>query len=377
MIKKQNLKIIGSFFSSDGYSSHTRQLFKSLSERKDTNMKIETQLPKNWVHQVTDKEFDAITKEDDGKFDNIIIALPHMWRLFLGNNKNYVYVVWEGDSIPKSYIKEIMNPKVDLILVPSQHTVDAICQTFRAKGTTEEYMSGYHNKIKIIPHGYDPMIFKPQKKEQNTPFTFFADKGWARGWKDRGGLSYLIKSYLEEFTSNDNVELFIKINMSYGTNIDIFMKEIQIENKDLPKIKFITENLPFNKLPEIYKQADVYCMSSLSESFGLGALQAMAMGIPCITNDFGGQTDFINEKNGILLKEGKLKEISDEIIYEGIKWKEPDINELRKQMRWAFENQDKIKEKGKQAEEDSKAWTWDISANKLYNDILEYDGTNK
>lgn len=200
-------------------------------------------------------------------------------------------------------------------------------------------------------------------------FTFFIDKGWARGWKDRGGLSYLIKSYLEEFSSKDNVLLLVKINMSYGTNIDLFMSQIIIENKDLPKISFITETYDFKNLPKLYENADVFVCPSLSESFGLGNLQAMSMGIPCISNDFGGQTDFINEKNGILLREGELKEISDEIAYEGIKWKEPNITELRKQMRWAFENQDKIKEMGKQAEEDSKNWTWDLSAEKVINFI--------
>ena len=360
------INIVGSIFGSSGYDSHTRSLANALYKIADC--KLSTQLPQDWMKHVNDAELDMITKTERKEDWNLIISIPHMWQLFTGLGRNMAYVIWEGYECPLSWVEEMLNPKINLILTPSEHTKQAIINTC-AKWSIIHSNSDEHlkilEKIRIIPHGHNPKIFYPREKEQNQPFTFFIDKGWARGWKDRGGLSYLIKSYLEEFTLKDNVKLLIKINMSYGTNIQQFMNEIKIENKELPKIEFITQQIPFEKLPEIYKQANVYCMPSLSESFGLGALQAMAMGIPCIANNFGGQIDFINDKNGILLKEGKLKHISDEIIYEGILWKEPNIQELRKQMRWAFENQNTIKEMGKQAEEDSKNWTWDNSAEQI------------
>ena len=201
--------------------------------------------------------------------------------------------------------------------------------------------------------------------------TFFTDKGWARGWKDRGGISYALKAYLEEFTSKDNVRFIIKINMAYGTNIENFIKELNIKNEDKPKLSFITQNLNFEELPKIYQSADIFVCSSLAEGFGLGNLQAMAMGIPCISNNFGGQTDFINEKNGWLLKEGTLKEISDEILYEGIKWKDVNIDELKKMMRYCYENPNEIKEKGKQSYQTAQKFTWDIAAKKAMNFINE------
>ena len=144
---KYNLKIVGSFFGSDGYSSHTRSLFNSLAKREDTNMKIEAQLPVDWMKFVNDNELDGITKEDNGKFDNIIVTLPHTWKLFTGLNKNYAYCVWEGDRVPESWIEEFMNDKIDFIFVPSMHTKNAIINT--AKGLAQAFI---YNKIKVIPH---------------------------------------------------------------------------------------------------------------------------------------------------------------------------------------------------------------------------------
>lgn len=125
------IKIIGSFLGSDGYSSHTRQLFGSLANRKDTDMKIETQLPQDWIKHVSDNELAAITKPDRKDDWNIIITMPHMWRLFTGLGKNCGYVIWEGSHCPVSWIDEFLNPKIDLIFVPSNHTKQAIINTIK------------------------------------------------------------------------------------------------------------------------------------------------------------------------------------------------------------------------------------------------------
>ncbi len=38
--------------------------------------------------------------------------------------------MWEGDKVPESYIDEIRNPDIEYILVPSEHTKQAILNTF-------------------------------------------------------------------------------------------------------------------------------------------------------------------------------------------------------------------------------------------------------
>jgi len=96
------LNIHGSIFGSDGYSSHTRSLFNALYKQSELDIKLLTQLPQDWMKYVNDAELDAISKPERKEDWNLIITIPHMWKLFLGLGKNACYCVWEGDKVPVS-----------------------------------------------------------------------------------------------------------------------------------------------------------------------------------------------------------------------------------------------------------------------------------
>ena len=68
----------------------------------------------------------------------------------------------------------------------------------------------------------------------------------------------------------------------------------------------------------------------------------------------------------------KLEEVKEDIQYEGINWCVPDIKDIKKKMRWSFENRNKIKEMGKNAQEFiSKNFTWKLSAKKALEFLKE------
>ena len=121
------INVTGNIFGTDGYSSHTRNLANALYKVAD--IKLNTQLPTNWIEQVNDAELDMISKPLREKDINIIVAMPHQWKLFTGLGVNCGYCVWEGDKVLQSYIEEFMNPKIDYIFVPSLHTKIAIVNT--------------------------------------------------------------------------------------------------------------------------------------------------------------------------------------------------------------------------------------------------------
>lgn len=63
---------------------------------------------------------------------------------------------------------------------------------------------------------------------------------------------------------------------------------------------------PDDKLPDIYRAADIFCLPSTSraEAFGISALEAMACGIPAITTDLGTGTSIVNthERTGLVVR---------------------------------------------------------------------------
>lgn len=89
------------------------------------------------------------------------------------------------------------------------------------------------------------------------------------------------------------------------------------DGKELDKVKFYVkinniENILFkgfvegeNKI-EIFKAADLYIFPSYSEGMPTSVLEAMAFGLPVVTTNVGGLSDFfINEINGFITNENK------------------------------------------------------------------------
>lgn len=370
------INVIGSYWGCDGFSNHTRQLALAIDRIEGVDISMTTQRPQGWEGTVTDQELQIMLRDPEKANINLMIAQPQQWRLYSNENKPFIgFLVFEGDKIPEYWIEYLMDENVKQIWVPSKHVEDAIYNGL-PKELVEIDKEGMEyakmlDKIKIVPHGVDLSIFKPTETKKEK-FKFLSNKGF-RTKLDRGGVQDLIRAYIEEFTEEDNVELVLKINPAYGVyDVNKIIEEFKPKDKkSFAPILVNADALPFDKLVDVYNSADVYVSASKAEAFNLPVLEAMACGLPVITNDFGGQTDFVNDENGWLLKDGKLKEVYHELEYEGISWKDVDIKELRKAMRYVYEHKEDLKSKSIKSVEISKQYTWTSSAEKAYANLSE------
>jgi len=350
-------------FGCSGYDIHFRQLANALS--KLTEVRVTTNAVPGWERMVTDRELEMIKRPPEKDEINLIITSPTHWKLNTYAKRNWAYLVWEGDKIPKSWIEECLNPNIEYILVPSMHTFEAIMRTPKESDSREEPSKTLGEKIKIIPHGVDLNLFYPKEKPKDKTI-FIANKGF-RNPEDRGGIQYLIRAYIEEFTDKDKVELKLKINPAYGIpDIGRALAQISPRKDRIPKIIVNTEALKYEQLVKIYNQGHVFVSPTRSDAFNIPCIEAMACGLPVITTNFGGQTDYVNKENGWIIT-GKLEEVKHELTYEGIKWLTPSIPELRKCMREAYNKPQSILKKGKKALETARKYTWEESAKKIIN----------
>lgn len=248
----------------------------------------------------------------------------------------------------------------------------------------EQLIRLIEEKLTKIPHGVDLNIFKPLEnspqekalegrrlkpvdvgspKDVDT-FKFLCNKGF-RNLEDRGGIQYAIKAYFEEFSSQDNVELIVKLNPAYGLpDLNRLTEQLKPSKENLPKITFDITNYKYEDLVKLYTSADVFVSPTRAESFNIPCIEAMACGLPVITTNFGGQTDFCDDQTGWVIG-GELKPVEWEIMYEEVQWLTPDINELKQAMREAYG--ETRKEKGQKALERAKEFTWENSAKKIVN----------
>jgi glycosyltransferase involved in cell wall biosynthesis len=347
------INIIGTIFNVTGYDSHTRQLANALS--KITDVRLSVNLPPNWPALATDKELAMIKKKPEKDEINLIITHPMIWKLHLTAKTNWVFLVWEGDRLPKGLMQACTDPRIDKILVPSKHTKNAIEKAFKEENIWPTWVM---EKVKIVPHGVDLNLFYPGEKPKKC--VFIANKGF-RNMEDRGGIQYLLKAYIQEFTKADNVELILKINPAYGVlDINQIAKSMGHTENSAP-IKVILDAVEYNKMVKFYNEGTVFVSPTRSEAYNLPCIEAMACGLPVITTKFGGQTDYCNDSNSWMIS-GELTEVKHELEYEGVMWMTPSIEELRNAMREAYSKPEKVESKGKEALKTAKQNTWDKSA---------------
>lgn len=111
--------------------------------------------------------------------------------------------------------------------------------------------------------------------------------------------------------------------------------------------------LPVEKLKPLYEKADIFCMPTLLEPFGIVYLEAMAAGLPVIGTRLGATQDFIkNGWNGFIVECGNTDQIAEALIS-------------------LLDNPDECKTFGKRGRQIVKEqYTWDIVGKNIRHHIL-------
>ena len=84
-------------------------------------------------------------------------------------------------------------------------------------------------------------------------------------------------------------------------NIDYLVKKNKLE--DVVNIVGFVEDK--NKLLQYYQDADIFCMPSYGETFGIVYVEAMSQGCSCIAYEVGGATrEMLNKECGVIVPDG-------------------------------------------------------------------------
>lgn len=350
------LNVFGSVTGETGYDSHARQLIEAL-DIAGADVHVETSLARMWDRNphLSDRLIKIIKKGPSIRSPTVMIAQPVFWPLKLSDRpeKFYGFLVWEGNVLPQGWTEICNDPRVDKVLVPSKHTWDAA-----VKSGVEQ------SKLLLIPHGVNADLFKPSepkggftKLKDPNRCCFVFNKGWANGVNDRSGFDILLKAYQEEFKKEDPVRLLAHINQAYnqpGWNFGLEIQRVGCAI-DGPQLVHVSDQMPYDRLPDLYNCADYVVSASKAEAFNLTVLEGMSCGLVPIVPNTGGELDYVKEDFGIIYgNEGEIPATGG-VIYEGVKWKLPSKAELRKALRRAFETWRERKQELEQMKKTSRA----------------------
>lgn len=264
--------------------------------------------------------------------------------------------IFETDRIPAHWVGPCN--QMDEVWVPSEFNRE----TFSKSGVARE-------KLRVIPYSVDTDYFHPITERYDIPgvrrFCFLYTSFW--DW--RKGFDLLIEAYLREFTDRDDTTLLIRTNdpdpkapkstrelrQLLLSSID---PSVELIRKDLPHFEIVTERLSQDDLRRLYNTCDLYISTDRANGWGMPCMEAMAMGKPAATINWSGSTQFMTASNSLLIHPtGRLVPVDPRLaaarpLYAGHQWAEVSVAEVRRVMRFAFENREAIQQTANQGMKD-------------------------
>jgi glycosyltransferase involved in cell wall biosynthesis len=211
----------------------------------------------------------------------------------------------------------------DYIVVPSKY-----CKyTFENQGISEK-------KLVVIPYGCDLSKFYPTQVKDDGIFKVISVGTICA----RKGIHYLIDAFKQLKYKNVELILVGKVEKEFEYILDNLPKNI----KHIPYV-------PNSELNELYSKSDVFVLPSLSDSFSLATIEAMASGVTVIVSENVGAKDFVVQgENGYIVP------IRDSAM-------------IKEKLELLYNNRNKTEHMGKCARKTVLNLSWDEYGKKLIN----------
>lgn len=188
----------------------------------------------------------------------------------------------------------------------------------------------------------------------------------------RKGIEDTLEAYCKAFTNKDDIVFILKVSTKSITSkfeVDVFaiLKKIKAKYKNHPEIELIKDYIP--NIYDLYNSCDGIFLLTKAEGFGLPYLEAMAAGKLVIAPRHGGQLEFLNDENSLMV-EGKLERAPLNAQYWNpspyASWFKSDIDSAVFQLRNFYNNYNKIKiEKEENMKNTVEKFTWDKQVDKI------------
>jgi L-malate glycosyltransferase len=184
-----------------------------------------------------------------------------------------------------------------------------------SKVMEEKLKSFYRNnrKIHITNFGVDVNNFQKveQIRDSNNEFIF----GVIKKIEEIYGYIYLFNAFKMLIESVKKCEKKVKLKI-YGRGSKREEYEKYCREIGLSDYVEFCGFVPNEKIPQVLSELDAVCLPSISESFGVAAIEAMACEVPVISSDAEGFTEVIEEgETGFIVPKKNEKALFDKMLY--------------------------------------------------------------
>jgi glycosyltransferase involved in cell wall biosynthesis len=267
---------------------------------------------------------------------------PTAWNLDYHGRRRIGRAAFWTDRIPARWVESCN--AMDEIWVPSSFHREA----FVASGVSPE-------KIVVFPLGVDTKLFRPGCSPLPIPnrhgFNFLA----ITDPHDRKGINLLLRAFLEEFKTEDDVSLLLKVAPQEDRAMDIeaelalfIEKEMGLALEDSPVILLQEDCLPYSAVPSLYAAADAFVLPARGGAWGRTLLEALACELPVIATRWGATLELLNDANSYLIEtEGLSPVLARDGFLTKHQWANPSVDHMRQLMRMVFSDPEEARNRGR------------------------------
>lgn len=282
--------------------------------------------------------------------------------------------MFETDRLDPEHVKRLNAMRE--VWVPTQWGLD----TFARAGVRPE-------KLRVVPEAVDIERFDADAVAASPKFDLEARARRVLGpplrgggvrstkflsvfkWEARKAPEVLLSAYLDAFTAEDDVALFLRCDLYHETaaetatgtdlvaaRIEAFAEARRRDNgattKTTPRV-YALPRVPETELPSAYAAADAFVLPSRGEGWGRPHVEAMSLGLPVIATNWSGPTAFMTRQNAYpLAVENELVALPEDSHFKTHRWAQPSEDHLRSLLKHVHAFPEEARRKGKQAAAD-------------------------
>jgi len=287
-------------------------------------------------------------------------AFKNFDKYFIRGNKNR-FGIWNYETtvLPKAFGKYYTH--VDKVL-PSSNFSKKI---FLDNGIPDHVQD-------VIPHGINLNEFRIAenfKLKTTKKYKVLCNIAQPHLRKNIAGL---LKTWGEAFTNKDDVCLVLKISKKkpeaqFEVSFDDLFASFKSKYKNHAEVEVIDYFIP--SIEGLYKSCDIVMTMANAECFWMPGLEGFAANKIVIAPRYGGQLDYMNDQNSILI-DGKIIRADNKMQY----WEpspyasvfDPNINQAAEKLRHVIKNYDDYLAKfSPNTQSLVENYTWDKVTNKI------------
>ncbi|MFT0521183.1 glycosyltransferase [Pseudomonas faucium] len=236
---------------------------------------------------------EAVGNSLDCELESDVLSIVHHYPMIKdmqAAGQRMVVFFWEETAVPFDTVTFI-NDNFDGVIVAASF-VKKVLQD-----------SGCRLPVFVCPMGVDHIITQTQspivdiRPAAGKPFRFLHISSMF----ERKGPDVLLAGYLNAFTREDNVELFIKTFPNPHNRVHELIAELSAGRSNLPEIIVDESPMDDQGIIALYRSAQALVLPTRGEGFNLPAAEALALGLPVIVTGFGAHVDFCTLRTAELL----------------------------------------------------------------------------